>query len=111
MAFQFTPIRKGDNLGGDSHPHPNQTRSDERNMAVRSANERVDTRNLYPSRSDFNHMNYTGVPFILKNTAGALLEAYRTPDGTDHIAVIQPGSRPLGPVPSDLRGIVVDPDH
>ena len=109
MAFRFTQTRRADGLLADGHAHPNQSRTDERNQSVRAANQATDARNRYPSRQDFQHMGYTGVPFILKNTVGAILEGYRGLDGRDHIAIIEPGSRPLGPIPDALRGIVVDP--
>lgn len=81
----------------------------ERNPAARAHNQAADDRNQYPSRQDFQHMGYVGVPFILRNSDGTVLEGYRGEDSRDHIAVIEQGASALGPIPNDLVGIVVDP--
>jgi hypothetical protein len=54
-------------------------------------------------------MGYVGVPFILKNSEGAIFEGDRGEGSGDHIANIEQGASALGPIPSNLRGIMVDP--
>jgi RHS repeat-associated protein len=109
MKFQFNAIAKSDKyeLGADVHPHPIQGDRNRKTLSEQRGQDEVNTRNLFPSRGDYNHMNQTGVPMFNKNSAGAITETYRV-GGIDHTVVVAPGSNPLGPVPSDLTGVVVD---
>jgi RHS repeat-associated protein len=109
MTFTFKPIpaKGGVRLGADVHPHPKQGDAGPQSLAARAAAQRVNTRNLWPSTRDFRHMNQTGAPMVLKNSAGAVLEAYRS-SNIDHVRVLAPGSRDLGAMPGDLRDVVLD---
>lgn len=109
MRMTMNPISSDDKykLGADLHDHPRQGDPSERDMSQKSAHDRVNARNLYPSTGDFVHMNQTGKPMFLKNTAWTILEVYRV-NKIDHLSVVTPGSKSIGDVPSDLHDVVVD---
>jgi RHS repeat-associated protein len=110
MRVILNPIRNSDSskLGSDGHPHPRQLNPNERDLRIRGAQQRADTRNLYPSRNDYRHMNQTNAPMFNRNWAGGITETYRV-GNVDHTVVVVPGSVPIGPVPSDVQNVVVDP--
>ncbi|HWB44518.1 MAG TPA: RHS repeat-associated core domain-containing protein, partial [Hyphomicrobiaceae bacterium] len=110
MKFEFKPIDKSDpnKLGADVHPHPRQGDPDTKDLAQKAKQDAVNTRNLYPSKGDYQHMNQTNAPMFNKNTAGAITETFRA-NGVDHTIVISPGDRPLGPIPGDLHDVVTTP--
>jgi RHS repeat-associated protein len=110
MTWRFHRILKSDPfmLGADLHRHPLQGSSGTQSMKEKQAADFANRRNLFPSEGDFIHMNETNAPMFLKNSAGALLEVSRH-DSIDHVRVIVPGREPLGPIPSDLQDVVVDP--
>jgi RHS repeat-associated protein len=110
MKFVFNKIDETEpnKLGSDVHPHPNQGDPNAKDIESRSAARAANARNLFPSKGDYRHMNETNAPMFNKNTAGAITETYRV-DDVDHTVVIVPGSRPLGPVPNDLRNVVTEP--
>jgi hypothetical protein len=110
MTFVFNPIDKSDpsKLGADAHPHPMQGDPDTRDLTQKGVQDKINTRNLYPSGGDYHHMNQTNAPMFNKNSAGAITETYRV-NGVDHTIEIVPGSQPLGPVPSDLHNVVPTP--
>jgi RHS repeat-associated protein len=107
MTATMKPIEDTDPyaLGADVHPHPRQGDQNSRDMSEAAESKRVNTRNLYPSRGDYQHMNQTNAPMFVRNTAGAMTETYRV-DGVDHTIVVEPGSAPLGPVPNDVTNVV-----
>jgi hypothetical protein len=98
MRFVFKrPDETGaSRLGSDGHTHPRQGERNERDLAVRRANDRVNQRNLYPSRPDYRHMNASGVPMFMRNPAGAVAMTYRI-DNVDHTVEV---------APADLRDVV-----
>jgi len=110
MTFMFNPVDKSDpnKLGADAHPHPLQGDSGTKDLNQKAVQDKVNTRNMYPSGGDYHHMNQTNAPMFNKNTAGAITETYRV-NGVDHTIVIVPGSGPLGAVPSDLHNVVTEP--
>jgi RHS repeat-associated protein len=110
MKFTFKRVDESgpSKLGADAHPHPKQGDPHAKDLESRTAARAADSRNLFPSKGDYRHMNETNAPMFNKNSAGAITQTYRI-DDVDHTIVVVPGSRPLGPVPNDVRNVVTEP--
>lgn len=77
-------------------------------MAAARRAQAANERNLWPSKGDYHHMNQTGAPFFLQNSAGGVSMTYRQ-DGVDITEELVRGSAPMGPVPTDLADVVSRP--